>query len=239
MLSSADTFILAAGTEGFPLQLAHTLGKSAPSVLYCRGNSKILSYPAVGFCGSRKASEKGLETADDCAAQAAENGVVVASGNAAGVDLHAHYQALANGGCTILVLPEGIEHFRIRKEFEKVWDWDRVLVVSQFEPSTPWRSYHAMARNKIIIGLSRAMIVIEAGSTGGTLDAGKSTLKVNLPLFVAQYENINSEASGNQILIELGGFPLNRLRSTNRANMKRVWQSFEDPDVACLRPRLL
>lgn len=195
--------------------------------------------PAVGFCGSRKASEKGLATADDCASQAAENGVVVTSGNAAGVDFHAHYHALANGGSTILVLPEGIEHFRVRKDFEGVWDWERVLVVSQFEPSTPWRAYHAMARNKVIIGLSQAMIVIEAGASGGTLDAGKSTLHANMPLFVAQYENLTSQAAGNQILIDLGGLPLNRLRSTNRANMIKVWQAFENPDQAKSQPRLI
>ena len=239
MSLKTDIEKLEVGGAGYPAKLTRVLGKKTPGVLYCLGNLELFSLPSVGFCGSRKASEKGLETADDCASQAAESGVVVVSGNAAGVDFHAHYQALAMGGSTILVLPEGIEHFRIRRELAEVWDWSRTLVVSQFSPTAPWRAYHAMERNKVIIGLSLAMIVIEAGETGGTLDAGKSTLVARMPLFVAQYENMSAEAAGNQILIGLGGLPLNRLRSTNRANMGKVWHSFDHPDKALSQPRLI
>lgn len=238
MSSNNDVFKLEVGAGMYPAHLSRTLGKNAPELLYCIGNPALLTFPAVGFCGSRKASEKGLQTADDCASQAAENHVVVVSGNAAGVDFHAHYNALAKGGSTILVLPEGISHFRVKRDFVGVWDWERVLVISQFEPTTPWRTYNAMARNKVILGLCNAMVVIEAGITGGTLDAGKSTLNANLPLFVAQYED-SGAAAGNRVLIEMGGVPLNRLRSTNRANMNKVWESFLDPEQARPHPRLL
>ena len=203
------------------------------------GNLQLLKKRSIGFCGSRKASERGLETAEDCSAQAAESDVVVVSGNAAGVDLHAHLEALKNGGETILVLPEGINSFSIRKPFRDYWDWSRVLVVSQFEPDVPWRSYNAMARNKIILGLSCAMIVIEAGDRGGTLDAGKSTLEANTPLFVARYSNAGEQARGNEILIGMGGVPLNRLKSTNRANMDKVWAAFTDPNCARVQPKLI
>lgn len=239
MSSNPDTQLLEEGTDRFPVSLKAVLGKSAPTRLYCIGNLKLLELPGVGFCGSRKASEKGLQTTEDCSAQAAKDGIVVISGNAAGVDFRAHYRALADGGSTILVLPEGIDHFRIRKALRDVWDWNRVLVVSQFDPKTPWRAYHAMARNKVILGLSQAMIVVEAGSTGGTLDAGKSTLAANMPLFVVEYGDANPDASGNKILIEMGGVPLNRLRSTQRANMQKVWDAFEDPNASRLQKKLL
>lgn len=239
MTSMPKQFEIKRDESLYPSSLAKMLGEKAPKILYCLGNKSLLAQPSVGFCGSRKATEKGLETAGDCASQSTDLGLVVVSGNAAGVDVQAHYHALASGGNTIFVLPEGIEHFRIRKNLRSVWDWERVLVVSQFEPNQIWQAYRAMARNKVIIGLSDAMIVIEAGERGGTLDAGRSTLDMGLPLFVAQYENMVSEAQGNKVLIELGGVPLNRLRSTNRANMARVSGSVSDPNTALKQPNLI
>jgi DNA processing protein len=214
----------------YPSLLSAVLGRDAPQRLEWIGNLSLLSRPSVGFCGSRKASAKGLETAADCAAQAAECGVVVVSGYAAGVDETAHFQALAKNGSTIIVLPEGISYFRVRRELRDVWDWDRVLVLSQFSADERWQSFRAMARNKVIIGLSDAMIVIEAGETGGTMDAGRSTLRYGQPLFVAQYEEVTQDALGNKYLIELGARPLSRLRSTGRANMVRVWEAFAARD---------
>ena len=93
-------------------------------------------------------------------------------------------------GSTILVLPEGLDHFRIKRDLRDDWDWDRILVVSQFEPEAIWKAFRAMTRNETIIALSHAMIVIEAVATGGTLSAGLSTLKAGKPLFVAVYDQM-------------------------------------------------
>lgn len=60
------------------------------------------------------------------------------------------------------VLPEGINHFRIKKILAGFWDWNRVLVISQFEPEDSWQTFRAMTRNQLIIALSHAMVVIEA-----------------------------------------------------------------------------
>lgn len=228
------------GDSDYPPSLLERLGKTAPLRLYCLGNLQLLSYyHSVGFCGSRKATERGLETAMDCAIQAAERGVIVTSGYAAGVDLQAHYHSLASGGSTVIVLPEGINHFRVRKQLKDVWDWERVCVLSQFEPGHPWQAFRAMARNKVIVGLSRAMIVIEAGETGGTLDAGRASLKAGLPLFVAEYSDMGVDARGNQLLIDAGASPLMRLRSTNRANMQRVWDAIADPNSTLRQPSFI
>ena len=226
-----DSGTIPKGDGNYPSLLFDVLGRDAPARLEWMGNINLLSMKSVGFCGSRKASAKGLEAAADCAAQAAKDDVVVVSGYAAGVDEIAHLNALANGGSTIIVLPEGMSHFRIRRELKSVWDWNKVLVVSQFSADERWQSFRAMARNKVIIGLSGAMIVIEAGETGGTMDAGRSTLKYGQPLFVVQYEEVTQDAVGNKYLIELGARPLSKLRSTGRANMARVWESFSARDA--------
>jgi DNA processing protein len=205
-----------------PNQPAYPLGLNrggkAP-ILSTLGNRALLDTPGLGFCGSRKASEKGIAVATDCAEQAVKAGFAVISGNAAGVDLAAHRTALAQGGATILVLPEGINSFRIRRELKPVWDWDRVLVISQFPAAAIWQAYRAMERNDVIIALSRAMVVIEAGATGGTLAAGVRTLQMGKPLFVADYENLDEVAPGNAQLLARGAMRLRRSRETGRANV--------------------
>lgn len=212
---------LSPDASSYPASVKAAYGAKAP-VLTVKGNSLLLDAPGLGFCGSRKASEKGLAAAVDCADQAAQAGFVIISGNAAGVDTTAHHAALAAGGSTILVLPEGMDQFRIRRELCPVWDWNRVLVISQFEPEAIWRGYRAMTRNDLIIALSRAMIVIEAGDKGGTLAAGMNTLKKEKPLFVANYEAIEEQAPGNAQLLGLGAYRLSRSRKTGRANIAKL-----------------
>ncbi|SNS12227.1 DNA protecting protein DprA [Humidesulfovibrio mexicanus] len=219
------------GDEGFPLAVARLLGSKTPKTLYCQGNLALLGKPAVGFCGSRKASEKGLRVAADCATQLAQSGIVVVSGYAAGVDYAAHKAAFEAGGSTILVLPEGIEHFRIRKTLVQDWDWDRALVISQFPPSAGWKTYRAMERNTLIIALSRAMIVIEAGATGGTLHAGESTLKMGLPLYVVEYGDMANEAPGNAVLIAKGGIRVRKNPQLGVANVEAIRQAASKPLV--------
>lgn len=208
--------------SSYPGAVARLLGPKAPSPLYCLGNLDLLKRPGVGFCGSRKASARGLAVAEDCARQLVQEGFVVVSGYAAGVDFTAHRAALDAGGQTIMVLPEGLDNFRVRKTLAEDWDWGRVLVVSQFPLSAGWKAYRAMERNNLIIALSRAMIVIEAGSTGGTLHAGKSTLKMGLPLFVIEYGDMQTAAPGNHELIQLGGLPVLKKQDSGKANVDRV-----------------
>lgn len=203
--------------EEYPGLLLELLGDDAPPLLTLVGNSSLLNDPSVGFCGARNASELGIQTAIDCAEQLVSLDIVVVSGNAAGVDKAAHFSALQAGGKTILVLPEGILHFRIRSELREVWDWDNVLVLSEFQPGLPWHRRQAMQRNRTIIGLSLSTIVIEAGVSGGTMDAGRATLNLHRPLYVAEYEDVPETAYGNSLLIKSGGKPLKRSRQSGRA----------------------
>lgn len=218
------------GEPGYPGKLEATLGRFAPKELYCMGNLELLNTVSVGFCGSRNASDKGLETAFDCSEQLSKKAITIVSGYAAGVDLKAHFSALSSGGNTIMVLAEGTDHFRIKKELRSVWSWDRVLVVSQFAPAQRWQPFRAMTRNKTIIGLCAAMVVIEAGETGGTLAAGLSTLKLNLPLFVVEYADMGMTAPGNQKLLGLGGRKLRKSRTSGQAKLGPLLEALEPPE---------
>lgn len=223
---------LIAKTEiNYPERLLTLLGKKAPPLLTLLGNATLLEKVSVGFCGSRKASEKGLVTAADCADQLAREGINIASGYAAGVDMAAHRAALECGGTTVLVLCEGILNFYIKKGFKDIWDWERIAVVSEFLPGIPWSVRNAMQRNKTICALSRAMILIESGTNGGSIEAGRASLEMEVPLFAPVYGGMPDSAVGNRQLLKKGARPLLKSSSSGRANMKEVLSVVLDSDI--------
>jgi len=205
--------------DKYPRMLSLTIGNSTPPALLCMGNLRLLEKPSAGFCGSRKASQEGLRVARDCVEQLVREDVAIVSGYATGVDQQVHLTALESGGFTIIVLPQGILNFKIRKILRDSWDWNRVLVISEFLPDDIWLSSRAMQRNKTIVGLSSVMVLIEAGKNGGSVDAGKSTLKLKRTLYVALYENMLESAAGNKKLIDLGATPLLKDKKTGKANI--------------------
>lgn len=215
----------------YPEALRKTLGESAPVLLLCLGNLELLKHASVGFCGSREASEKGIATARDSATLLANDKINIVSGFAAGVDMNAHRAALAAGGTTTVVLAEGILRFRVKKEIRDIWDDRRTLVVSEFGPNLPWSVSHAMQRNKTICGLSRAMILIEARSTGGSIQAGRDCLKMGLPLFAAVYEGSPESATGNEELLRNGAKRLMKSRARDLPNMGPVMQAVANPPL--------
>lgn len=205
------------------------MGSNCPPVLSCMGNINLLEKKKVGFCGSRKASEKGISVAKDISQQVAAKNIVVVSGYASGIDQETHYWALKEGGETIIVLPEGIENFSIKKHVKEVWDWNRILVISEFIPNAIWSVNRAMQRNTTIISLSDIMFLIEAKVKGGSIDAGHKTLAMNKPLFAPVYDGMPDEASGNQLLLTKGALPLRKKRETNKANLDKVFEILNKP----------
>ncbi len=196
------------GSAAYPERLVKNLRTDAPPVLFVQGNSSLFNRPSVGFCGSRKASAKGLEVASLCAAQVVHEGICVVSGYAQGVDMAAHRAAMVNGGTTIFVLAEGVFHFQKKREIADLCIADNHLVVSQFPAECTWSGRNAMKRNSTIIGLSDAMILVESGLTGGTFAAGEETLQRKRPLFVIHFANPAASAIANPYFIEKGGVPI-------------------------------
>ncbi len=206
--------------QSYPVNLKSLLKLNTPPVLSMLGNINLLSNRTVGFSGSRKVSEKGVAITKDCVEQLSqEKDISIVSGYAQGVDKEAHYTALASGGSTIIILPNGISSFYVRQELKDVWDWDRVLVISEYLPKDKWSVSRAMNRNNTIIGLSDIMVVVEAGLTGGSLDAGLRTLEDNKPLYVPLYSDYPESALGNKVLLERGAKSIRRSRQSNRANV--------------------
>ena len=198
--------------------------------LYYAGNLDILNDKAIGFCGSRDVSEKGSSLAADCAEQAVKEDLAIISGYARGVDRIVHEVALKNKGKTIAVLPLGLDNFSIHSTLRDCWDWNRVLVLSQFPCNAVWRVHHAMERNGLIIRLVDAMIVIEARDKGGTVRAGEESLKRGVPLYVSVYGDEETQASsGNRLLLKQGARRLMKSNKEGRANMHGIFETISNP----------
>lgn len=188
------------------------------SRLYAIGNVHLLGKKAVGVCGSRDASASALKWAYDFGREAAKHDVVVVSGYARGVDREAHRGALDAGGKTIAVLPEGIRHFKLVRELRPVVHLDRnLLALSTFEPDAPWEIWRAMARNRLIVGLSAALFVIEARERGGTINAAYEAVRQGKPLYAVAYAEELPGQEGNRKLLATSAIPVRHLDDLKRA----------------------
>ena len=185
-------------------------------MLFTKGQRKLLISDGVAIVGSRNVSDTGTCAAQKLAAEFANEELNVVSGYAKGVDSEAHLGALAAEGTTTMVLPYGIKEFSKKKAF-RVFNWRRdILVVSQFDPGIKWLARNAMARNKVVCALSKAVIVIESpperdsqGKMSGTFNTARTALDMKRPLFVVDPRYFDNPPKGNADLIELGGECLN------------------------------
>lgn len=235
-LQRRDINLLARTMVNYPAQLEQRLGEHAPLLLYAWGNLGLLHTQAVGFCGARDASAQGVAVAEDCAAQIASWGWSVVSGGARGVDTAVHAAALTNGGGTIIVLPEGILRYKLRADLKSLVTRENVLLISEFPPYAVWSVANAMQRNQTVCGLSGALIVIESGTSGGTFEAGKLALRLNLPLFVADYAEPATSAAGNAYFMTRGARALRRSAETKRASLEPLRRAVEMPSDAAPAP---
>ena len=195
-----------------------SIGRILPNrTLHLLGNLHLLGTQAVGICGSRDASSQALELAHRFGQEVATRGITVVSGYARGVDRQAHEGALAAGGTTIAVLPEGLDKFRMVHGIDRLVDSDNFLAVSMFEPNATWQTWRAMERNKLIVGLSLGVLVVEARERGGTIAAAKECVNQGKPLWAIAYSQDGRGREGNRKLLQEAALPLKRLDDLREA----------------------
>jgi len=206
----------------FPEKLKTLQAGDRVDFLFAVGNLDLLNSHGIGICGSRHATPKGMDIAARTVSLLCDKELTIISGYASGVDQVAHKAALSSGGCTIIVLPEGLKGFSVRKDLRDVWDWQRVLLLSQFGIETSWRAWNAMKRNRTIMALSDAMLVVEARATGGTFDAGTVSLNYGKPVFAVDYSETEEASAGNRVLIEHGAIPLKKSRQSGDPSVEPI-----------------
>ena len=160
--------ILTLGDEAYPQSLLEIA--DPPNVLYVRGNSALLQKRGLAIVGSRNATPQGLQTAESFAKALAAKGLCIISGLALGIDAAAHRGALATGGETIAVIGTGADRmYPARNKELALAIAERGAIVSEFPLGTPVMSANFPRRNRIISGLSRGVLVVEAAPESGSL----------------------------------------------------------------------
>lgn len=176
-----------------------------PKKLFVLGELKFdQSYIAI--VGSRRVSPYGREVTARLASELANCGVVVVSGLALGVDTIAHRAALEAGGKTVAVLANGLDQIypSSNRNLAKQILQNHGAIISEYEAQTPPLKHHFPARNRIIAGLSLAVIVTEAASRSGALITASFALEQNR-LVMSVPGNITSTLSeGTNNLIKSG-----------------------------------
>ena len=176
----------------------------APIVLFAKGDLEVLRQPLFAIVGARKCSEYGYEIAYRLGAELAERGIAVISGMALGIDEAAHKGALSRGK-TIAVLGTGLDqcypkqNYNIYREIPT-----KGCLLTEYEPGVAPLGFHFPQRNRIISGLSKGLLVVEANEKSGSLITANLALEYNRDVFAVP-GNINSCLSlGTNDLIKRG-----------------------------------
>lgn len=166
--SGPDRHILSLADPEYPRSLLEIA--DPPSVLYVRGNLKLLQKPGLAVVGSRNATPQGRQTAENFARALASQGLCIVSGLALGIDAAAHQGALAAQGGTIAVIGTGADRIYPARNRELAMAiGEQGAIVSEFPLGTPAIASNFPRRNRIISGLSRGVLVVEAAPESGSL----------------------------------------------------------------------
>lgn len=192
--------LLVHGHAGYPMALADLA--DAPPVLWALGDTGLLSRPMVALVGARNASSLGLRMAHRLATGLGAAGQVVVSGLARGIDAEAHGAALASG--TIAVLAGGIdvtypeENAGLMAEIAA-----KGCLLAEEAPGTRPQTRHFPQRNRIVSGLARAVVVVEAASRSGSLITARTALDQGREVLAVPGHPFDARAAGcNQLLRE-------------------------------------
>ncbi|MEE9443137.1 MAG: DNA-processing protein DprA [candidate division Zixibacteria bacterium] len=189
--------------EDYPQSLSEIY--DPPPFLFIKGNLGPSDINAVALVGSRNASEYGRMTASKLAGELAANGVTIVSGMAIGIDSSSHRGALQTGGRTLAVLGSGIDVIYPRENKRLYGEIsENGAVISEFFPGTEPNSGHFPRRNRVISGLSKAVIVVEAGQKSGALLTADLALSQGKALFAVPGQLSSRQSMGANDLIKTG-----------------------------------
>jgi len=206
-IESQGITVLTWQDESYPSHLKEI--DQPPPVLYIRGEYLPDDIFAVAIVGTRRITPYGRQITEEIAAFLAANGITVISGLARGVDSVAHQTALKAGGRTIAVLGSGVdkiyppEHRGLAEQMMQ-----RGAIVSDYAPGTPPDASNFPPRNRIISGLSLAVVVVEAGETSGALITAEFAAEQGREVFAVPGSILAPQSKGTNKLIQRGALPL-------------------------------
>ena len=193
------------------LQIIDTIAKK-PKMLYIKGTLPNERLPTVAIVGTRKPTAYGKEVTYQLAYELAQHGIVIVSGLALGIDGIAHRACLDAGGTTIAVLGNGLDtiypaaHRGLAAEIIEKGG----AIISEYSPEVLPRDFQFLARNRIVSGLSDAVIVTEASTRSGTMATVARALEQGREVFVVPGNITSPMSAGCNELLKQGAHPVTR-----------------------------
>ncbi|MBK8906400.1 MAG: DNA-protecting protein DprA [Rhodospirillales bacterium] len=200
-LATVGARLVANGEPDYPPLLAHI--EDAPPLLAMFGDPRVAAGDSVAIVGARNASINGVRMAESLARDLGAAGVAVVSGLARGIDAAAHRAALATG--TVAVVAGGIdvvyppEHADLQRAIA-----ERGVVISEMPPGVQPQARHFPRRNRLISGMSRGVIVVEAALRSGSLITARQALEQGRDVFAVPGSPLDARARGPNDLIRQG-----------------------------------
>jgi DNA processing protein len=211
--------------------------EDAPPLLYLRGNVMPEDVNAVSIIGTRRATEYGRNAARTLAKKLSGLGITIVSGMAMGIDTQAHIGALEGGGRTLAVMGTGIDLIypsSNRNLAPKIVE--RGALLTELPPISKALPYHFPARNRIISGLSKAVIAVEAAEKSGVFSTVRWALEYGRDVYALPGDINRSASKGTNELIKNGAIPLTSykdlLENTDLEIKKKEKEKKEIPDLS-------
>jgi DNA processing protein len=195
--------VIVIGDPRYPQALLETA--DPPLLIYVRGRLELLSKPALAIVGSRNPTPQGLENARAFAAHLAQAGWSIVSGLALGIDGAAHEGALEAGGTTVAVVGTGLDRIypaRHRGLAQRIAA--QGVLVSEFAIGTPALPPNFPIRNRIIAGLTRGTLVVEAALNSGSLITARMANEAGRDVFAIPGSIHSPQSRGCHLLIKQG-----------------------------------
>lgn len=202
LTQKSDIQLLVLGQKGYPQSLFSI--SDAPPILYAKGRIGLLDQLIVAVVGSRKPTEYGSQATAFLVEQFVAQGVIIASGMAIGIDTVAHQSCLASGGHTIAVLGSGID-LAASPVAQAIAQ--NGLLLSHFPLGTAPQKFTFPARNRVLAGISQAVVVAQAGAQSGSLLTAQAAIDYGKPLFAVPGSIFHPGNSGSHQLLERGAKP--------------------------------
>jgi len=176
-----------------------------PAMLYCKGTRDLLNRPALGIVGSRNATPQGVRDAEAFAHALSDAGLTIVSGLALGIDAAAHRGGLAGAGSSIAVIGTGLDRiYPARNKALAHQLAENGLIVSEFALGTPPLPGHFPRRNRLISGLARGVLVVEAAPGSGSLITARVAAEQGREVFAIPGSIHSPLARGCHALIKQG-----------------------------------
>ncbi|MEG0338627.1 MAG: DNA-processing protein DprA [Oscillospiraceae bacterium] len=187
---------------------------SAPPVLYYKGDINLLNNSFLfAMIGARRPSGYGMEITAQIAKELAENGVIIVSGMASGLDSEAHKMALGEHMATVACLAFGHDYCypASNRSLLHAIEFDG-LTISEYPPNTGAQKQFFLERNRIIAGLSRGVCIAEARKASGTMNTVQHALEYGKDVFSVPGSVFSELSDGTNQLIKEGAIPVTQAR---------------------------